>query len=142
MKSFITTVLFLITISISSQEVPSKIKLILKKDDAKGLKKELNKETINNCYEVGSSSYSLLILSIKLNSKECFTALTNRKADVDKDCNGKTPLIYAAKYGRLEMAKKLIKKGANFRKKYNGRTALDYAKKYKKTTLIEYLNSL
>tara|TARA_B100000809_G_scaffold39649_1_gene34665 strand:+ start:213 stop:647 length:435 start_codon:yes stop_codon:yes gene_type:complete len=142
MKSIFTTFLLLITFTISSQEVPSKIKTALKNDDVKTLKKELTKENINKCYKVENANYSLLILAIKLNSKECFNKLVNKKADLDKDCGGKTPLIYAAKYGRLEMTKELIKKGANPEKKYGGRTALFYAKKHQKKEVSDYLSSL
>ena len=142
MKSIFTTFLLLITFTISSQEVPSKIKTALKNDDVKTLKKELTKENINKCYKVENANYSLLILAIKLNSKECFKKLVNKKADLDKDCGGKTPLIYAAKYGRLEMTKELIKKGANPEKKYGGRTALFYAKKHQKKEVSDYLSSL
>jgi ankyrin repeat protein len=142
MKSIFTTFLLLLTFTISSQEIPLKIKDALKKDDAKTLKKKLTKENINKCYEAGNANYSLLILAIKLNSKECFNKLVNQKADLDKDCGGKTPLIYTAKYGRLEMAKKLIVKGASLEKKYSGRTALDYAKKYQKKEVLDYLSSL
>ena len=57
-------------------------------------------------------------------------------------CTGKTPLHYAAKYGRLEMLKKLIDAGADISKAYKGRTPLDYAKKYENTEIIEYLEQL
>lgn len=142
MKSLFTTLLLLITISVSAQEISSEIKYALKNDDAKALKKELNKENINICFEVGNSEYSLLNLSIKLDAKACFELLLTKKVDVDKECSGKTPLMYSAKYGRLEMAKMLIKNNADINKKYKGRSALDYAKKYEKTALIEYFKSL
>lgn len=142
MRSFFTSLLLFIAISVSSQEIPSKIKLALKNDNSRALKKELTKENINKCYETGNSSYSLLILSIKTNSKECFNLLIKKKANLNKDCSGKTPLIYTAQNGRIEMAKRLIKKGADSKIKYKGRTALMYAKKYKEIALIEYLERL
>ena len=142
MKSLFTTLLLLITFTISSQEIPSKIKVALENDDVKTLKKALTKENINKCYEAGNANYSLLILAIKLNSKECFNKLVNKKADLDKDCGGKTPLIYTAKYGRLEMAKKLIAKGASLENKWRGRTALFYAKKHRQKEVSDYLASL
>jgi len=142
MKSLFTTLLLLITFTISSQEIPSKIKVALENDDVKTLKKALTKENINKCYDAGNESYSFLISAIKLNSKECFKKLVSKKADLNKGCNGQAPIIYAAKYGRLEMAKKLIAKGASLENKWRGRTALFYAKKHRQKEVSDYLASL
>jgi len=57
--------------------------------------------------------------------------------------NNKTPLMYAAKYGHLDIAKLLLKSGA---KKDllspKGKTALDYAKKYEQEAIISFLKSI
>ena len=142
MKTILTTLFFCITLNFSAQKVTSNIRYALKKDNAQALKKELRKDNLNNCFAVDNSTYTLLNLALKLNSKDCFLLLLKEKANVNKVCAGKTPLLYAAKYGRLEMAKLLIKNGADAKITYRGRTALAYAKKYKNTALVTYLESL
>jgi len=142
MKTLLTTIILLMSLHFSAQEVSNEIKNALKNDNATLLKKVINNENLNTCFNAGNSKYTLLILTLKYNTKACFELLINEKVDVNKECSGKTPLIYAAKYGRLKMAKRLIRKGADSTLKYKGRTALAYAKKYKKTALIAYLESL
>ena len=142
MKTILTTLFFCITLNFSAQKVTSNIRYALKKDNAQALKKELRKDNLNNCFAVDNSTYTLLNLALKLNSKDCFLLLLKEEANVNKVCAGKTPLLYAAKYGRLEMAKLLIKNGADAKITYRGRTALAYAKKYKNTALVTYLESL
>jgi ankyrin repeat protein len=142
MKSILTTILLLFTITLFSQEISSDIKSALKNDDATALKKLIKTENINTCFEIGNSNYTLLSLSIKLDAKACFNLLLNKKIDTNKACAGKTPLIYTAKYGRLEMAKMLIKNKADVTISYKGRTAKDYARKYEKEAVYKYLNTL
>ncbi|MBC8753485.1 ankyrin repeat domain-containing protein [Kordia sp. YSTF-M3] len=49
--------------------------------------------------------------------------------NVNKTSNGKTPLMYAARYNRVEIASLLLKNGAKLDSKdKNGHTAIDYAK--------------
>lgn len=142
MKTIVTLILILSTFIISAQDISSDIKYALKNDDATALKKLINADNLNTCFITRNSKYTLLNLAIKLNSKACFKLLLNEKADVDKECTGKTPLMYTAKYGRLEMTKMLIKQKADLDKDYKGRTALAYAKKYQKKEIYEYLKSL
>lgn len=118
------------------------MKSALKNDDAIALKKLINIENINTCFETGNSKYSLLNLTIKVNAKTCFKLLIDQKADVNKECTGKTSLMYTAKYGRLEMAKLLIANNADIKKEYKGRTAIDYAKRYEKEDILAYLEKL
>ncbi|WP_409017709.1 ankyrin repeat domain-containing protein [Chryseobacterium sp. 2987] len=87
-----------------------------------------------------NTSYSLLSLAIKMNSKEVFQKLLEEKANLESVCDGKTPLMFAAKYGNTEMAKKLLAAGAQKdTKTERGYTALDYAKKYDEPEVIKIL---
>ena len=116
MKTVFTSLLILCTIVISSQEISSDIKYALKNDDAKTLKTLITSTNKNNCFEAGNSTYTLLNLTIKVNAIACFNLLLSEKVDINKACTGKSPLHYAAKYGRLEMAKLLIKNKADINK--------------------------
>lgn len=72
-----------------------------------------------------------------------FNALIENKVDLNKVCSDKNPLMYAAKYGQLEMAKALVKAGADLKLvNKEGKTALDYAVKYEKKDLETYFLSL
>ncbi|WP_162014354.1 ankyrin repeat domain-containing protein [Kordia algicida OT-1] len=54
--------------------------------------------------------------------------------NVNKTSNGKTPLMYAARYNRAKIANLLLENGAKLDyKDKNGRTAIDYAKISKAT---------
>jgi ankyrin repeat protein len=138
-KLFLTTAM--ITFSfLSSQELTRDYKYMMTYDDVAKFSALVNKENINTCYQNENTSYSLLALSIKLNSKQAFQKLIDEKADLERVCDGKTPLMFAAKYGNLELAKKLLEHGARKETKTEkGYTALDYAKKYEKTDLIKLL---
>lgn len=127
---------------LSAQELPSNLKTALKNDDVSALKKELTAENMDKCYNVSNSHYTLLALAIKTKAKSCLDALIAEKANLEKSCAGKTPLMYTAKYGNLSAAKALIKAGANLgARNEKGRTALDYALKYQKKEVATYFRS-
>tara|TARA_R100000935_G_scaffold27288_1_gene47348 strand:- start:25059 stop:25490 length:432 start_codon:yes stop_codon:yes gene_type:complete len=143
MKTTLLLLILAFTLSLQAQELSKEIYTAFKDDTVATLQKASQYQNLNICYEAGNSSYSLLSLSIKTNAENCFTQLLSEKEiDLNLACTGKTPLHYAAKYGRLEMLKKLIDAGADISKAYKGRTPLDYAKKYENTELIEYLEQL
>lgn len=129
MKIIITLTLVLSSFIINAQELSSDIKYGLKNDDVTALKRLLTSNNLNTCFNVGNSKYTLLNLTIKLNSEACFELLLKEKVDVNKECTGKTPLMYAAKYGHLKI-------------EYKERTALTYASKYNKEDVYSYLKSL
>ena len=142
MKHLLTAIVLFISLQFSAQDISSEIKYAIQNDASKALEKEITKDNLNQCFSIGNSEYTLLNLTIKYNSKNCFKLLLKEKVNVNNECNGKTSLIYAAKYGHLEIAKLLIKAGADVKKEYRGRTALDYALKYKKDSVYTYLKSL
>jgi ankyrin repeat protein len=130
-----------LTISIfSAQELTDEHKKMLKYDDISNFPTLVNKENMNACYPIENTSYSLLALAIKMNSSKVFQKLIDEKADLEKICDGKTPLMFAAKYGNLNIAKKLLENGAKKDTKTDkGYNALDYAKKYDQKEIITLL---
>ena len=87
--------------------------------------------------------HSLLGIAIKEKANTSFDYLIAKGANVEKACAGKTPLMYAAKYGNLAIAKALIKAGAMPNAENSkGQKALDYAIKHEQKELQAYLESL
>jgi len=140
MKKLFLSVSIIAFSYLSAQELSSEYKQMLTYDNTEAFSTLVNKENINKCFQVENNTYSLLALSIKLNSKNVFQRLIAEKADLEKVCDGKTPLMFAAKYGNLEFAKKLLENGAKKETKTDkGYSALDYAKKYEKSEIIKLL---
>ena len=94
-------------------------------------------EDINTSY----AGYTLLCAAVKTDQKEIVEYLLENGANMNKMSNEKTPLMYAAKYGRLAIAKILVQRGVDKKvENSRGRTALDYAYRYKKPKLIVFLS--
>ncbi|EJL68104.1 ankyrin repeat domain-containing protein [Chryseobacterium populi] len=126
--------------SVNAQELTNEHKQMLKYDNTAYFADLVNKENINTCYQIENNSYTLLGLAIKMNSKEVFQKLIHEKADLNKACDGKTPLMFAAKYGNTQLTKKLLLSGAKKDIKTSaGYTALDYARKYEKPEIVKIL---
>lgn len=65
---------------------------------------------------------------------------TKKGADVNKVCIEKTTVMYAVKYGQLEMVKYLTEQGTTLNTQTSiERTALDYEKKYEQNEIEAYL---
>lgn len=61
--------------------------------------------------------------------------------DVNEKANGLTPLMFAARYNKVEILKFLLQNGADKRiKDENGNTALNYAENSKAQEAYDYLN--
>ncbi len=124
----------------SSQELTPQMKGMLEYDNIDEFSTYVTKDDLNKCFQVKEASYSLLALSIKLNRPKFFNKLIEEKADLNWICEDKTPLMYAAKYGNVEFAKKLIENGADKNKKSErGNSALEYAKKYQQPDIVKLL---
>lgn len=138
MKKFYS-VLFIIS-CLSSAVAQQNLQEIFENDDTILLTSFLEKADVDECLPLGSS-YSLLALSIKFDAKKIFNDLINtHKADVNLICSDKSPLMYAAKYGHLDMAEILLKAGANHKAESNkGKTAYDYAIKYGHKSIADLL---
>lgn len=146
MKNIIfTVVLVLMSYFSFAQTFSGELKSALKTDDPTALLSEIKakKLSLNDCFDIEGSLYSLLAISIRMDKPKILEALISNKADLNKVCNDKTPLMYAAKYGKLEAAKALVKAGADFKIiNKDKETALDYAVKYKNKELEIYLSAL
>ena len=96
---------------------------------------------INDCFELKEKPYSLFAIAIKMNKQKIFSELINQKANLNKICEDKTPLMYAVKYGNITMVKHLVEAGAEVNAKNNeGKNAFDYAQKYGQKEIEEYLH--
>jgi hypothetical protein len=108
------------------------------------LDKKVPANTLNTCFKV-EKSYPIcyVSLSIENNSFASLQYFVEKGANLETACFDKTPLMYAVKYGHLEMVKYLLEKGADINKvSVEGKTALDYAKKYRHLKIEAYLKTL
>ncbi len=126
-----------------SQKPSKELLMSFKYDDPAKLIIAAGKANLNNCYMINDTSYGLLAMAIKSNAKNCLKGLLKEGVNIEKNCESKTPLLYAVKYGKLKMLKLLVESGANYNVvTRKGRTAKDYAKKYKQNDVLNYLISL
>ncbi|MDQ1097761.1 MULTISPECIES: ankyrin repeat domain-containing protein [Chryseobacterium] len=140
MKNLLFIAFFMLSKLFYAQELNNDQIQILKFDNTARFADLLDGQNINQCFNVNETSYNLLALAIKMKSVNIFQKLIDEKADLEKICDGKSPLMFAAKYGDLKMVKKLLESGAKKETKNNkGLTALDYAKKYNQPELIKLL---
>ncbi|QDO93743.1 ankyrin repeat domain-containing protein [Formosa sediminum] len=97
---------------------------------------QIQAATLNSNYILNTPFYTssvydvnLLCKSIALGNTEIVKKLIESGEDVNKKSNGLTPVMYAAKYNRVEILNYLIARGAKLKTKCDsGYTALDYAK--------------
>lgn len=114
----------------------------IKKGDIKTLEKIISNLNINNCYDFDFDGDPLnyLVLSIYHKSMPSVHFFVEKGADIENICENKTPLMFAVKYGQLEMVKYLHNNGAQLETISNeGRTALDYAKIYEHPEIEKYI---
>lgn len=140
MKKLLFTIAISFFSMTNAQELSDDQKKMLNYDSEEDFSKIINRENIDLCYNIKGASYSLLALAIKADRKKVFQKLLDNNADLEKICDGKTPLMFAAKYGNAEFTRKLLEKGAKkSTKTIKGDTALDYAKKYERSEIIKLL---
>lgn len=145
MKTIITFLLLFVSSFAFAQQLNDKMKDAFKTDNATVLLAEIKAQKANagDCFDVEGVSYSLLSISIKMQRPQIFNALIAAKADVNKICNDKSPLMYAAKYGQLDFAKALVKAGADVAlANKEGQTAMAYATKYDKKEVQAFLSTI
>lgn len=145
MKKYILSFFLFVSIFTFSQSINEKLKNSIETENLELLASELKKQnyTINECFDLKEKPYSLFAIVIKLEKQKIFNYLIEQKADINKICEDKSPLMYAVKYGNMNYVKKLVEAGANINlENEEGRTAIDYAKKYEHKEILEYLQSI
>jgi len=81
-------------------------------------------------------------VSIAKGDFETVQKLIARGADINESSNGMTPVMYAAKFNRVEILNLLISKGANLKAKSNKKmTAADYAELHGATEALVILEA-
>ncbi|RNC87987.1 MAG: ankyrin repeat domain-containing protein [Winogradskyella sp.] len=122
-------------------KVSPKILLAIQNDDAEKLTKLISKEDLHTCFEIQANyPINLLALSIESNALQCAKLLIDKDTDLEQACYDKTALMYAVKYGHLDLVKYLLKKGADINKiSVEGNTAMYYAKRYDHPEIEQFL---
>ena len=123
------------------QEISEALGTAIKLGETSTLEELVKEEDLNRCFEVKSSSYNYLAISVKMESLEALKFFVEKGANLESICTGKTALMYCAKYGHLDMAKYLLEKGANQETVNSGKTALDYAVKYEQKEVEDLLRN-
>ena len=81
-------------------------------------------------------------ISIAKGDLETVKKLIDRGIDINQKSNGMTPLMYAARFNRADIAKLLIAKGAKLKTKSDkGKTAYQYAKLFKAKDVMAILET-
>ncbi|MGB5273942.1 MAG: ankyrin repeat domain-containing protein [Flavobacteriaceae bacterium] len=145
MNTWIKNSIFLGTILLMGmacygQELTNEIAWNIKYGNTEQLEKLIAPEAINGCFGVADSKkYNYLAISVKLKSMKSLQYFIAKGADIEGVCADKTPLMYAAKYGPLEMVKYLVENGADLNARYRGKTALDFAVQYRHPDIRNFL---
>ncbi len=134
------TLISLIGIASYGQELTNEIAWSIKYGRTENLKHLITVDHINECVGVADSKkYNYLAISIKLKSMKSLCYFVENGADIEGVCADKTPLMYAAKYGQLEMVRYLVQKGADLSATYKGKTTLSFARQFHQRDIIKYL---
>lgn len=145
MKQFFL-IISLTTLSFGfSQTINENLKTSIETENIEALTKELQSQnyTLDECFQLKEKPYSLFAIAIKLEKHKLFDYLLEQKANINKICEDKSPLMYAVKYGNIVFVKKLIDAGAIVSlENEEGSTAIDYAKKYEQKEILEYLQAI
>ncbi|MBW7675797.1 ankyrin repeat domain-containing protein [Chryseobacterium chendengshani] len=116
---------------IFAQQVTGVQRQAIQSDNIQKFKAAFTKADYDKCLSVKDASYTMLSYSALNNKKNISEFLISNKADVNKACDGVTPLMNAAMFGQTAMVKMLLAKGADKNvKDANGLSAKDYALKY------------
>jgi ankyrin repeat protein len=101
-------------------------------------------ETVTtNVSELTKSTVNPLCISIAKGDIETVKKLIELGANINEKSNGMTPVMYAAKYNRVDILKLLVENGAKLDvKSEKGLTAEKYAKLSNANDALAYLKSI
>ncbi|MBL1219328.1 ankyrin repeat domain-containing protein [Chryseobacterium sp. L7] len=116
MKKIISTA-FLLVISVSAnmlsaQSLSKSQMQAIQSDDVAVFKKNFSKADYNKCFPLKNETFSALGFSSLYGRNNIVKFLLDNQADVNKECNGKTPLSLAKLGNKEQTAQLLIQKGA------------------------------
>ncbi len=101
------------------------------------------KATSSDNYELRDIKTDPFCMAIVKGDLEAVKKMIELGRDVNQKWDGMTPLMYAARYNRVEIMKLLIDKGANAKARDDrGRTAMKFAKQSNATDAIALLEKL
>ena len=123
----------------NNKDINYEVLSAIKEGNIQKLDELIDINELDKCHGIQGGLYNFLAFSIKLESFESLKYFINKKANLEGNCTGKTPLMYAAKYGQLDALKYLLKNGADINYTYDGKSALDYAKNYNHSDIQKYL---
>ncbi|MET2986661.1 ankyrin repeat domain-containing protein [Aureibaculum conchae] len=120
MKNLILLFAFVFGLTVNANPIKDTTK------NAKIEKVESSKMNLNIVYSTSVSTFCKLITT---GNYDAVKSMINAGVDIDKKSIGMTPLMYAARYNKVDIVKLLIANGADLKEKSNkGYTALKYAK--------------
>ena len=126
-----------------AQELTKEVAWAIKYGHTEYLDEWIPSSEINACLDVGSKkTYNYLAISVKLKSLKSVQYFVARGAVIEGVCEWKTPLMFAAKYGQVKIAKYLMEEGADPTKKIKGYSAFDYARKFKNYDLYREMRRI
>ncbi|NND16149.1 MAG: ankyrin repeat domain-containing protein [Eudoraea sp.] len=142
LRTFTVLLVCFIGLNTYGQKLTKDVAWAIKYGHTEYLDEWIPDEEINACLDVGSrKTYNYLAISIKLKSLKSLSYFVRRGADIEKVCEVKTPLMFAAKYGQLDMIQYLLEKGGDPGKKIRGYSALYYARKFKHYEIYKWLRN-
>ena len=144
MKAGLLTIFccFIFSIGGTAQELTKELAWAIKYGQTEYLDKWIPDDQIEACLGTSKSKkYKFLAMSVKLNSMTSLKYFVERGADIEGNCAEKSPLMYAAKYGKPDMIDYLVSLGADPNRIIQRKTALYYARKFGRAEAAKRLKS-
>ncbi|TSE07451.1 MULTISPECIES: ankyrin repeat domain-containing protein [Aquimarina] len=108
-----------------------------------GFATESIETSVSHDYELNNYKSNPFCMAIVKGDVEVVKKMIELGSDVNEKWDGMTPLMYAARYNRVEIIKILVKKGANVKTKDpKGYTAMKFAKLSNAKEAIALLETL
>ena len=134
---------FMSSLLVSGQKLTKELAWAIKYGQIQYLDQWITNDHLDACISTGKSkTYNYLAMSIKLNSMKSLKYFVDRGANIENACEDKTPLMYTAKYDKLDMFNYLIEKGADPSIKVRGKTAMYFARTFHNYEIVRALRNL